>query len=264
MSAQSSGCSLSEGAVQYRRTISARTAPWLLCALVVTGAFRISQAQGRMSTIVNSAEVQLEDGRATLDEDTLLTARRIFEDCTRRDAKNAGCYYEMARTDAYIADVKERQRDKAAALQRIDSAIENTRRSINLNAGFADAHALLAELYGRKIGYGGVFTAMRIGPKAQTETQRALELDPNDPRIYIVIGRRQLYSPRIFGGDIEKAIESFRKASSVDPHCDESFIWLAIAYGKKGDSSAAKAAVDEALRLNIRNVIAQEIRSAMR
>ena len=71
----------------------------------------------------------------------------------------------------------------------------------------------------------------------------------------------------MFGGDIHKAIESFRKAATVDPHCDEGFVWLAIAYGKQGDSNAAKAAkaaVDEALRLNNRNVIARGIRSAMR
>ena len=258
------GRSQSTAAARCRPTLAARTVPWLLFTIVVTGTSGVSQAQDRLSPVVRSAEAQLEDGRANLDEGMLIAARRVFEDCTRQDARNARCYYDVGRTDSYIADVRERQREKKAAQQTIDSAIENTRRSIDLDAGFADAHALLAELYGRKIGYGGVFTGMRIGPKAQAETQRALELDPNDPRTYIVIGRRQLYSPRMFGGDIEKAIESFRKATTVDPHCDEGFIWLAIAYGKKGDSSAAKAAVDEASRLNNRNVIAREIRSAMR
>jgi tetratricopeptide (TPR) repeat protein len=194
----------------------------------------------------------------------VMTARRIFEECARQDAKNARCYYDLGRTDSYIAEVRERRRDKKTAQQILDSAIVNTGRSIDLDDRFADAHALLAELYGRKIGYGGVFAAMRIGPKAGAETQRALELDPNDPRIYIVLGRRQLYSPRMFGGDIEKAIESFRKATIVDPRYDEGFVWLAIAYDKKGDSSSAKVAVDEALRLNSRNVIAREIRSAIR
>jgi tetratricopeptide (TPR) repeat protein len=228
------------------------------------GSFRPSQAQDRVTAIVHMAEAQLADGRTTLESRTLILARRIFEDCTRQDAKNARCYYDMGRTDSYIADIKERQKDKRAAQQTIDSAIENTRRSVAFDPEFADAHALLAELYGRKIGYGGVFTGMRIGPKAQAEMQRALQLDPNDPRIYIVIGRRQLYSPRMFGGDLEKAIESFRKATTVDPHCDERFVWLAMAYGKKGDSSAARAAVDQALRLNNRNVVALQIRSGMR
>jgi len=149
-------------------------------ALVITGAFRTSHAQDTILSVLCRAAAQLTDGRANLDERTLLTTRRIFADCTRQDPKDARCYYDIGLTDLYIADVSERQGDKSAAQQRIDSAIENPRRSIDLNAGFGDAHALLAELYGRKIGYSGAFTAMRIGSKAQAETEKALELDPND------------------------------------------------------------------------------------
>jgi Tfp pilus assembly protein PilF len=109
-----------------------------------------------------------------------------------------------------------------------------------------------------------MLTGMRLGPKAQAETDRALQLDPNDPRIYVVAGRRQLYSPKMFGGDIDKSIDSFRKSTKLDPRYDEAFVWLAIAYAKKGDSNSAKAAVDEALRLNSRNIIAQELRSTMK
>jgi Flp pilus assembly protein TadD len=68
----------------------------------------------------------------------------------------------------------------------------------------------------------------------------------------------------VFGGDIEKAIESFRKATIVDPHYDESFVWLAIAYDKEGDARSARVAVEEALRLKSRNVIAREVRSRIR
>jgi len=247
-----------------RSMIAVRVELWLALAMFLTVVSRMTHAQGRLTAAIRSAEAQLEEGRTTLDEHTLMAARRSFEDCTREDPNNSRCYYDLGRTDSYIADVRERQRDKKAAQQAIDAAIKNTRDSIDLKATFADAHALLAELYGKKIGYGGLFTGMRLGPKAEIETQKALEADPNDPRVYVVIGRRQLYSPRMFGGDIEKAIESFRKATSVDPHYDEGFVWLAIAYSKKGDSIAAKAAVDEALRLNTGNVIAAEIRAAMR
>jgi len=244
--------------------IALRVQMWLVLALFLTVASRMSHAQSSFPVSIPSAEAQLEEGRTTLDEHMLMAARRSFEDCTRKDLKNSRCYYDLGKTDSYIADVRERQRDKKAAQLAIDLAIENTRDSIDLNATYADAHALLAELYGKKIGYGGLFAGMRLGPKAEAETQKAFDSDPNDPRIYIVIGRRQLYSPRMFGGDLEKAIASFRKATTVDPHCDEGFVWLAIAYTKKGDTSAAKAAVDEALRLNNRNVIATEIRAAMR
>jgi len=109
-----------------------------------------------------------------------------------------------------------------------------------------------------------MWTGIRLGPKADTETKRALQLDPNDPRIYMVLGRRQLYSPKMFGGDIDKAIDSFRQSTRLDPRYDEGFVWLAVAYAKKGDSNSARLAVEEALRLNNRNVIAREMRSTMK
>jgi hypothetical protein len=38
-----------------------------------------------------------------------------------------------------------------------------------------------------------------------------------------------LYAPSLFGGDIDKAIESFKKATQHDSRSDEAFVWLAIA-----------------------------------
>jgi tetratricopeptide (TPR) repeat protein len=237
---------------------------YALTLLALAGISSFLRAQDDLGPKLGAAEVQLDVARSTLDETALIAVQQIFERCIQQSAARSRCYYDLGRTDSYLVDIKECHRDKQGALQSLDSAIENTQRSINLDGSFADAHALLADLYGRKIGYGGMLTGMRLGPKADTKTKRTLQLDPNDPRIYAVLGRRQLYSPRIFGGDIDKAIDSFRKSTKLDPHYDESFVWLAIAYAKKGDSNSAKAAVDEALRLNNRNVIAQELRSTMK
>lgn len=74
-----------------RWTIAVRLQQRLVLALFLTGASRVSQAQGRLPAIVHSAEAQLEDGRTTLDEHTLMTARRSFEDCTREDPRNSQC-----------------------------------------------------------------------------------------------------------------------------------------------------------------------------
>ena len=224
----------------------------------------VADAQGTLPTFIRDADSQLEEGRSTLDIDTLLAARRGFQSCVQQDPNNARCYYDLGRTDSYLAKVKERYKDKAAAQHALDSGIENVQRSIVLDDSSADSHALLADLYGRKIGFGGMFAAMRYGPKAEAEAKRALQLDVNNPQVYVVLGRRQLYSPKAFGGDADKAIESFRKSTTVAPHYDEGFVWLAIAYVKKGDSGAAKTALDEALRLNTRSAVALEMRSAMK
>jgi tetratricopeptide (TPR) repeat protein len=222
------------------------------------------QCQSRLTSpstpgLMPDGERQLEDGRSSLDEQTLTAARRVFEDCVHRDGKNSLCYYELARTDSYLVKAKESQNDRKDAQRWLDSAIENAKRSVALDDRSSDAHALLSDLYGSKIGFGGMFAGMRYGPKANDEAQRALQLDANNPRTYVVIGRKYLYSPKMFGGDLDKAIESFQKAATIDPHGDEAFVWLAIAYRKKGDEIHAQAAAVEALRLNSRSVFAKRI-----
>ena len=119
----------------------------------------------------------------------------------------------------------------------------------------------MGDLYGRKIGFGGMFTGMRYGPKADAETRRAFDLNANNPLAFAVIGRKYLFAPKMFGGDPAKAVQSFQKATSLDPHGDEAFVWLALAYRKIGDSQRAQAAVSEALRLNGKIAFARRIQS---
>ncbi len=135
----------------------------------------------------------------------------------------------------------------------------DVQRSIALNDRSSDAHALLGDLYGAKIS--GMMSGMKYGPKANAETQRAFELDPNSAQAFAVIGRKYFFAPSMFGGDLNKAIESFKKATTLDPNYDEAFVWLAIAYRKKGDSQDAQAALAEALRLNSRSVFAKRIQA---
>jgi tetratricopeptide (TPR) repeat protein len=205
-------------------------------------------------------EHDLEEGRSTLEERALTSARQAFEECIHLDGKNARCFYDLARTDSYLLKVADARHNKEV-VRWLDSAIENVKRSIDLNDQSSDAHALLADLYGSKISYGGAFAGMKYGPKANAETHRAFQLDANNPRAYTVIGRKYLYAPKIFGGDLDKAVESFRKATELEPHGDEAFVWLAIAFRKKGDTARAHAAIKEAVQLNERSVFAKRIES---
>jgi tetratricopeptide (TPR) repeat protein len=209
---------------------------------------------------LQAGEQQLQSGRTSLDEKTLLEARSIFEQCLRQN-QNERCAYDLASSDSYLAQAKEAHKDNKAAEHWLDSGIEDAKRAIAMNGRSSDAHALLADLYGRKIGFGGMFAGMHYGPKATAETQRAFELDPNNPRAYAVIGRKYLFAPKMFGGDPQKAIESFQKATSLDPHYDEAFVWLAIAYRKNGKEQEAQTALAEALRLNPQSAFAKQVQS---
>jgi Flp pilus assembly protein TadD len=61
----------------------------------------------------------------------------------------------------------------------------------------------------------------------------------------------------MFGGDVDKAIASFRQATQLDPKSDEAYVWLAIALRKKGDAAGAEQALQQALQLNPRSAFAK-------
>jgi tetratricopeptide (TPR) repeat protein len=202
---------------------------------------------------------ELENGRSTLDIKTLLASRESFQRCTRIEEKDSVCNYDLARCEFYLAKAEVLQKNQEAADKWEDAAIADVQHAIALNDRSADAHALLSDLYGSKIH--GMISGMHFGPKANTEIQRAFQLDPNCPQAFTVIGRKYLYSPSVFGGDIEKAIDSFKKATAIDPSNDEAFVWLAIAYRKKGEVERAHQALSVALHLNSRSVFAIRVNS---
>jgi tetratricopeptide (TPR) repeat protein len=233
----------------------------IICGLSLTAvcATTWQAASTNGSAATESAERQLEEGRSTLDEGTLIAAKKSFEECLQQNGKNPRCGYDLARAESYLNNAKEDQNDSKAAERWLDAAIESAQRTIAIDDHSSDAHALLGDLYGRKIS--GMFSGMHYGPKSEAETRRAFELNANNPRAFAVVGRKYLFSPKMFGGDTAKAVESFQKATTLDPHDDEAFVWLAIAYRKAGDSQRSQAALSEALRLNSKSAFARRIQS---
>ncbi len=198
----------------------------------------------------------LEEGRTTLEEKSLSDAKNYFSRLVLSDA-NPAYYYQMARVDFYLVESYVIHRENKRAEQALEQAIAAVQHSISLNDRSGSAHSLLADLYGRKIGLGGFLAGPRYGPKIDAENKRALGLEPNNPRVYASLGRQYLYAPRMFGGNLEKAIEDFRKATQLDPSSDENFVWLAIACRKYGDTAAAEKALQQAVRLNPRSAFAK-------
>ena len=204
----------------------------------------------------------LEEGRTTLDVKTLTEARDQFARLTQKDKSNAAYFYQVARSDSYLAEAYAAHRDSKNAERVLDDAITAVQQAIALNDKSADSHALLADLYGRKISFGGFFAGPRYGPKIDAENKKAVALDANSPRVQASLGRQYLLAPKMFGGNVDLAIEHFLKATQLDPKSDENFVWLAIAYRKKGDAASADKALQDALRLNPRSEFAKHTAAA--
>ncbi len=139
-------------------------------------------------------------------------------------------------------DVYEMRKDKKSAAETVDKAIDAAQRSIQINDKSADAHSLLADLYGRKISLGNaMFAGPKFGPKVKEENAKAMALDGKNPRVWASLGRQYLIAPKMFGGDVSKAIESLEKSVALDPQQDETYVWLARVYKKHGDTIRSMA-----------------------
>ncbi len=203
----------------------------------------------------------LEEGRTLLSESALNEAANYFSNLRNKNPENAIYLYELARVDYYRCDGADIRGDKKAAAAALDNAIKKAQTSLTLNEGSAEAHSLLADLYGRKIGFGGFMSGAHLGPKVAAENKRALELNSNNPRVQASVGRQYLEAPKMFGGDVDRAIASFQKSLQVEPANDETLVWLALAYRKKGEADRANEAIEKALRINPRSVFAQNVKS---
>jgi tetratricopeptide (TPR) repeat protein len=200
----------------------------------------------------------IEAARRTRDEAQLKVLSAQLEERAAQNPNDAQAQYDLALVRGYLVDAYEARKDKKAANATIDKAIEAAQRSIQLNDKSADAHSLLADLYGRKIGLGnGVFAGPKFGPKVKEENQRAMALDDKDPRAWASLGRQYLMAPKMFGGDVTKAIESLQKSLSLDTQQDDTYVWLAKAYEKQGDKAKAREAIQHALQLNPASPIAK-------
>jgi tetratricopeptide (TPR) repeat protein len=216
------------------------------------------QALTSLATADDPLAAAVEAARKTHAEKQLQAVKTQLEQKIAQNANDAGLYRDLARVEGYFADVYEMRKDKKGAAEAVDKAIEAVQRSIQLNDKSADAHSLLADLYGRKISLGnGMFAGPRFGPKVKEENAKAMALDDKNPCVWASLGRQYLMAPKMFGGDIPKAIESFQKSLAIDPAQDETWVWLCEALQKLGDKHKAGEAVQRALSLNPESAFAK-------
>jgi tetratricopeptide (TPR) repeat protein len=201
----------------------------------------------------------LEAARRRRDPSQLESLKSQLEQRASQNPNDASSQYKLALVESYLVDVAESRKDKKAAIAALDKAIEADQRAIQLDDRSADAHSLLADLYGRKIGLGGgMFAGPRFGPKVGEENKRAVALDEKNPHVWASTGRQYLMAPKAFGGDTARAIDSFKKSLTLDPNQDETWVWLAKAYEKQSNKTNARDAIQHALQLNPQSPSAQE------
>jgi tetratricopeptide (TPR) repeat protein len=95
----------------------------------------------------------------------------------------------------------------------VDAGIKTLKRALILNDTYSESYALLGVLQGMKIKM-HILSALSLGPQVKSNRKRALELNPENPRVHYLTGVSLWFSPEIFGGDNKLALQHFKKAEA--------------------------------------------------
>lgn len=100
---------------------------------------------------------------------------------------------------------------------------------------------------------------MFLGPKCSSYISESVEMDTKNPTAWVEKGNLKYHAPRLFGGDMEEAIECFEKAISLyeaDPSLKanswlylHSLAWLGKAYEEEDERDKARQTFEKALRV---------------
>lgn len=112
------------------------------------------------------------------------------------------------------------------------TAIDLLERAVNADPAFAAGHAQLAQAYCHRIFGIAPQEQKELEPKAWSEVEKALAIDPDLADAYIARGDL-LWTPANHFPH-EKAIREYRRALALNPNSDEAHVLLATVYNHVG------------------------------
>jgi tetratricopeptide (TPR) repeat protein len=138
------------------------------------------------------------------------------------------------------------------------SATALTKLQQSLAAGpIPETHALVAMVMGRIIGLDQT-SGPRLGPQIPQEMNAAVQLGPNNPRVWLLRGIQSFYTPLQYGGglptaesQLNKAIALFETDNPTSPEPSwgkaEAYVWLGQVFQKQNRIAEARTAYNNAL-----------------
>ncbi len=143
--------------------------------------------------------------------------------------------YEQALAYYRLAITQSLQAKAVQANQSLDLAIIELEALTKQQENNDEAWALLAQIYGLKIGYQPMKAAI-YGPKSGIALGQALTLNQENPRVFLVKGISSYNTPAMYGGSKTAALKALNQAISLFEHDTsptqwgkaETYIWRGL------------------------------------
>jgi tetratricopeptide (TPR) repeat protein len=207
----------------------------------------------------DSARVEIEAATAAGDLDRLREAGAFLERALTAlpDEPLLLHYlgYARYREATLLQGMKRDEDEYRPLLEAAESLLDRSAAKLPL----AETYAIRSSVIGQLIG-SSPLRGMTLGRKSSSAMDRALELGPNNPRVWLLRGIGAMFTPALFGGGVDKAEEYLTKSLSLFPgdtpalampawgHA-EAYIWLGQVYKRRDRIDDARQAYTRALEL---------------
>lgn len=182
--------------------------------LLVTILLLFTQAISANDSLIIPIRESVKAAQNQRDEAGMLESRGKFERLLSLAERTWLVHYYIGWADYQLGIYYFSSEDEDNAGKHLDSAVDHLKKSIDQNEKFAEAHALLSASYGMKIGLSPI-KGMFLGPKSGGAISKALDLEPENPRVHLINGIGKKNTPSMFGGGTDKAIAALTTADSL-------------------------------------------------
>lgn len=175
-------------------------------------------------------------------------------DCTRPDPGTGALRLRAALAVAELLRIEFEQTPRsetavrAAFGRRIDVAAEEGLALLGRLPEDSERHRLEADLVATLIR--SDFRATRHEARFRTAVDRALALDPRNPRAHLAAAKPLVFAPPERGRDLRAAVARLTTALDLDPALEPARLLRALALGELGDDEAARRDWQAALAAN--------------
>ncbi len=199
----------------------------------------------------------------------VLAARARFKALSEAEPDVSLLHYWVAVADWRLVPLMGRG-DRTKAERYCREGVAECDAALKLDERSAEALALKGGLQGLLIGF-DPSALMTLGPEATLNLSRARELDPENPRAWLLDGMSTLHKPAEFGGGPKPALEKLRRAQTLfggrrpaeglapDWGTEDAFIWAGQAARELGDLDTARAMFRNALEAAPRNAWVRDV-----
>ena len=235
-----------------------------VATLICLAFFNISvQAQSSRELLVQGM-ASLADASNRRDLDQILNAREILEQIPADDSLAIWAHYYAGAASSDLANLlaeEGRSGRKREIAGHLNNAIDHLEAAVKIDPAFAEGWMLLSSAYVHKISV-RPFKALGLSRKYNRARDRAVELEPMNPRIKLMKGIIDYSLPGIVGGDktiaeqeMEEALLLFETEVIDHPFRpawghDQAHARLGVVYMDRGDYAEARTAFMQSLELN--------------